>query len=209
MPLVKAFGLNRSELKTRLGLADPEVTLLRVPGIEATGVVAACPGGELAGGQQVVAMMGGMGRSFDGGCAEFTCVPVAQAIPQQRLAGLRVQPDGQRAVEVADRPAADPGSQRDPAGALGPRQCRARGDQQEPSPVWATFTSNAASMHSTTVASRRRERDERGASSGRATNNTRPGRLMAMRSTGRRRAVGAAARSAMWFAQAASGTYAP
>src|SRR3954469_1971761 len=78
---VKAFGLNRSELKTRLGLADADVTLPRVPGIEATGVVAACPGGELAVGQQVVAMMGGMGRSFDGGYAEFTCVPVAQAIP--------------------------------------------------------------------------------------------------------------------------------
>jgi NADPH:quinone reductase-like Zn-dependent oxidoreductase len=78
---VKAFGLNRSELKTRLGLADPEVTFPRVPGIEATGVVAACPGGELAIGQQVVAMMGGMGRTFDGGYAEFTCVPVAQAIP--------------------------------------------------------------------------------------------------------------------------------
>jgi NADPH2:quinone reductase len=78
---VKAFGLNRSELKTRLGLADPEVTLPRVPGIEATGVVAACPGGELEVGQQVVAMMGGMGRRFDGGYAEFTCVPVAQAIP--------------------------------------------------------------------------------------------------------------------------------
>src|ERR1700754_3964634 len=78
---VKAFGLNRSELKTRLGLADPEVTFPRVLGIEATGVVAACPGGEMAAGQQVVAMMGGMGRSFDGGYAEFTCVPVAQAIP--------------------------------------------------------------------------------------------------------------------------------
>jgi len=78
---VKAFGLNRSELKTRLGLADADVTFPRVPGIEAAGVVAACPGGELATGQQVVAMMGGMGRSFDGGYAEFTCVPVAQAIP--------------------------------------------------------------------------------------------------------------------------------
>src|SRR3954464_12167234 len=78
---VKAFGVNRSEVKTRLGLADPEVTFPRVPGIEATGVVAACPGGELAVGQQVAAMMGGMGRSFDGGYAEFTCVPVAQAIP--------------------------------------------------------------------------------------------------------------------------------
>ena len=30
---------------------------------------------------QVVAMMGGMGRSIDGGYAEFTCVPVAQALP--------------------------------------------------------------------------------------------------------------------------------
>jgi NADPH:quinone reductase-like Zn-dependent oxidoreductase len=78
---VKAFGLNRSELMTRLGLADPEVTFPRVPGIEATGVVAACPGGELAVGQPVMAMMGGMGRRFDGGYAEFTCVPVAQAIP--------------------------------------------------------------------------------------------------------------------------------
>src|SRR5262245_51347380 len=69
---VKAFGLNRSEMKTRLGLADPDVTLPRVPGIEATGVVASCPGGELAAGRQVVAMMGGMGSSFDGGYAEFT-----------------------------------------------------------------------------------------------------------------------------------------
>src|SRR3954465_4688264 len=78
---VKAFGLNRSELVTRLGLADPEVTFPRVPGIEATGLVARCPGGELAEGQQVVGWMGGRGRRFDGGYAEFTCVPVAQAIP--------------------------------------------------------------------------------------------------------------------------------
>jgi NADPH:quinone reductase len=78
---VKAFSVNRSELKTRLGFADPDVTLPRVLGIEATGVVAAWPGGELAVGQQVVAMMGGMGRSFDAGYAEFTCVPVAQATP--------------------------------------------------------------------------------------------------------------------------------
>ena len=77
---VKAFGLNRSELHTRLGLADA-VTFPRVLGIEATGVVAACPGGELAVGQQVMAMMGGMGRVFDGGYAEYTCVPVAQVLP--------------------------------------------------------------------------------------------------------------------------------
>jgi NADPH:quinone reductase-like Zn-dependent oxidoreductase len=76
---VKAFGLNRSELHTRLGLAQG-VTFPRVLGIEATGVVAACPGGEFAICQQVAAMMGGMGRTFDGGYAEYTCVPVAQVI---------------------------------------------------------------------------------------------------------------------------------
>jgi len=77
---VKAFGLNRSELHTRLGLAEG-VTFPRVLGIEATGVVAACPGGEFTVGQHVMAMMGGMGRVFDGGYAEYTCVPVTQVIP--------------------------------------------------------------------------------------------------------------------------------
>ena len=76
---VKAFGLNRSELHTRLGLAQG-VTFPRVPGIEAAGVVAGCPGGEFVVGQQVVAMMGGMGRTFDGGYAEYTCVPATQVI---------------------------------------------------------------------------------------------------------------------------------
>lgn len=77
---VEAFGLNRSELHTRLGLADG-VTFPRVLGIEATGVVVDCPGGELDRGTQVAAMMGGMGRTFDGGYAEYTCVPVSQTIP--------------------------------------------------------------------------------------------------------------------------------
>lgn len=77
---VKAFGLNRSELHTRLGLAEG-VTFPRVLGIEAVGIVAACPGAELPVGQQVAAMMGGMGRTYDGGYAEYTCVPVSQVIP--------------------------------------------------------------------------------------------------------------------------------
>lgn len=58
---VKAFGINRSELHTRLGLTQG-ITFPRVLGIEATGVVAAAPGGEFEEGQQVAAMMGGMGR---------------------------------------------------------------------------------------------------------------------------------------------------
>jgi NADPH:quinone reductase len=77
---VMAFGLNRSELHMRLGLAEG-VTFPRVPGIEAVGVVATCPGGEFTPGQQVAALMGGMGRAFDGGYAEYTCVPVSQVVP--------------------------------------------------------------------------------------------------------------------------------
>lgn len=74
---VKAFGLNRSELHFRQGVAATG-SFPRVPGIEAAGVVAAAPGGEFAPGQQVVTMMGGMGRSFDGGYAEYVLVPAAQ-----------------------------------------------------------------------------------------------------------------------------------
>src|SRR3954468_9218002 len=76
---VKAFGLNLSELHTRQGLASG-VTFPRVLGIEAAGVVAQCPGGEFSVGQQVATMMGGMGRTFDGGYAEYTSVPASQVI---------------------------------------------------------------------------------------------------------------------------------
>lgn len=77
---VEAFGLNRSELHTRLGLAEG-VTFPRVLGIECVGVVDSAPGTALEPGQQVAAMMGGMGRVFDGGYAEYTSVPAAQVIP--------------------------------------------------------------------------------------------------------------------------------
>jgi NADPH:quinone reductase len=77
---VKAFGLNRAELHSRLGLADG-VTWPRVLGAEAVGVIEACPAGEFAPGQQVAALAGEMGRAFDGGYAEYTCVPVSQVVP--------------------------------------------------------------------------------------------------------------------------------
>src|ERR1700733_3548476 len=60
---VKAFGLNRSELHMRLGLARG-VTFPRVPGSEAVGVVAACPGGEFSEGQQVATFGEDMGGPF-------------------------------------------------------------------------------------------------------------------------------------------------
>ncbi len=74
---IKAFGLNRSELFTRQG-HSPGVTFPRVLGIEAVGLVEAAPGGEFAKGDVVATAMGGMGRQFDGGYAEYTCVPARQ-----------------------------------------------------------------------------------------------------------------------------------
>jgi NADPH2:quinone reductase len=77
---VKAFGLNRSELHFRQGLGSFG-SFPRVPGIEATGVVADAPGGEFAPGAQVAALMGGMGRTIDGGYAEYVVVPVSSVVP--------------------------------------------------------------------------------------------------------------------------------
>ncbi len=74
---VKAFGLNRSELFTRQG-HSPGVRFPRVLGIEAVGVVDKAPAGEFEPGQIVAAAMGGMGRAFDGGYAEYTSVPAQQ-----------------------------------------------------------------------------------------------------------------------------------
>lgn len=77
---VHAFGLNRSELHFRRGLGSFG-SFPRVPGIEATGVVADAPEGEFDGGTQVAALMGGMGRTFDGGYAEYVSVPASSVIP--------------------------------------------------------------------------------------------------------------------------------
>lgn len=77
---VRAFGLNRSEWFTRRG-DSPSVSFPRVLGIECVGEVVAAPGTDLAPGQRVAAMMGGMGRQFDGSYAELTRVPRAHVFP--------------------------------------------------------------------------------------------------------------------------------
>jgi NADPH:quinone reductase-like Zn-dependent oxidoreductase len=74
---VKSFGLNRSELFTRQG-HSPGVKFPRVLGIEAVGVVEEAPGGEFQKGDVVASAMGGMGREFDGGYAEYSCPPASQ-----------------------------------------------------------------------------------------------------------------------------------
>jgi NADPH:quinone reductase-like Zn-dependent oxidoreductase len=76
---VKAFGLNRSELFTRLGYSPKSaVRFPRVLGIEAAGVVEDAPGREFRKGDIVATAMGGMGRAFDGSYAQYTCVPANQ-----------------------------------------------------------------------------------------------------------------------------------
>ena len=77
---VRAFGLNRSELFTRLG-QSPNVAFPRILGIEAVGTVAEAPSGEFQPGDTVATVMGGMGRDYDGGYAEYTCVPAKQVQP--------------------------------------------------------------------------------------------------------------------------------
>ncbi len=74
---VRAFGLNRSELFTRQG-HSPNVLFPRVLGIEAVGEVVAAPDGGFEEGDTVATAMGGMGRQYDGGYAEYTLVPVGQ-----------------------------------------------------------------------------------------------------------------------------------
>jgi len=78
---VKAFGLNRSEMFTRQGHSGTAVQLPRVLGIECVGVVDDPSDSGLRRGQTVAAVMGGMGRQFDGGYAQYCLLPVAQIMP--------------------------------------------------------------------------------------------------------------------------------
>ena len=60
---------------TRKGLS-PSVQFPRVLGIECVGEVEADPSGQYARGQLVMALMGGMGRDYDGSYAEYTVLPI-------------------------------------------------------------------------------------------------------------------------------------
>jgi NADPH:quinone reductase-like Zn-dependent oxidoreductase len=77
---VHAFGLNRSEMFTRQG-HSPSVRFPRVLGIECVGIVDDNGGSDLMAGQTVVALMGEMGRAYDGGYAEYTLVPRERVLP--------------------------------------------------------------------------------------------------------------------------------
>ncbi|WP_285624366.1 zinc-binding dehydrogenase [Actinoallomurus iriomotensis] len=90
---VKGAGLNRSELRTRQG-HSPNVRFPRILGIECVGVVAVSTDPALPAGTTVAAVMGEMGREFDGGYAEYALLPnvllmpVATTLPWDVLAAL-------------------------------------------------------------------------------------------------------------------------
>ncbi|BDT91674.1 NADPH:quinone reductase [Nocardia sputorum] len=77
---VQGAGLNRSELRTRQG-HSPNVRFPRVLGIECVGIVAASTDPSLPVGATVAAVMGEMGRAFDGGYAEYALLPNSLLMP--------------------------------------------------------------------------------------------------------------------------------
>ncbi|MHC1681432.1 MAG: zinc-binding alcohol dehydrogenase family protein [Clostridiaceae bacterium] len=74
---IKAFGINRSEIFTRQG-DSPSVKLPRIIGIECVGEIEDPSDSTFKKGQRVVSMMGGLGREFDGGYAEYALIPATQ-----------------------------------------------------------------------------------------------------------------------------------
>ena len=79
---IKAFGLNRSEMFTRQG-HSPNVHFPRVLGIECVGEVVESPSEVFRKSDTVAAIMGGMGRDFDGSYAQFACLPDQIIFPFQ------------------------------------------------------------------------------------------------------------------------------
>jgi NADPH2:quinone reductase len=90
---IRAFGLNRSEWFTRRG-ESPTVQFPRVLGIECVGEIVDAGGMKLETGATVAAIMGGMGRRFNGSYAEYTLVPhecvfpVTTQLQWEKLAAL-------------------------------------------------------------------------------------------------------------------------
>ena len=73
---VKAFGLNHSEQILRLNeIRADYIQKPVIPGIECVGVIADPSDSGLFAGQKVTALMGGMGRSFNGSYAEYALIP--------------------------------------------------------------------------------------------------------------------------------------
>lgn len=73
---IKAFGINRSEIMFRSHEANSlYIKLPRIPGIECVGEIFDPSDTAFRKGDIVIALMGGMGRSYDGSYAEYALIP--------------------------------------------------------------------------------------------------------------------------------------
>ena len=73
---IKAFGLNHSEqILRREEILESYIQKPVIPGIECVGEIADVSDTDFKIGDKVIAMMGGMGRSFNGSYAEFALLP--------------------------------------------------------------------------------------------------------------------------------------
>lgn len=79
---VKAFGINHSEQILRLEeINEDYIKKPVIPGIECVGEIADPGDSGWETGQRVVALMGGMGRTFDGGYAQYALLPAGHVFP--------------------------------------------------------------------------------------------------------------------------------
>ena len=92
---VKAFGMNHSEQILRLSEIKADyIQKPIVPGIECVGEIADASDTDFTVGQKVIALMGGMGRSFNGSYAEYALLPahhvfaIESDLPWERLAAV-------------------------------------------------------------------------------------------------------------------------
>lgn len=74
---VKAFGMNHSEeILRKFEIENDYIQKPIIPGIECVGEIENPSDSGLSQGQKVVALMGGMGRSFNGSYAEYALLPI-------------------------------------------------------------------------------------------------------------------------------------
>lgn len=73
---IKSFGMNHSEQILRKSeISAPYIQKPIIPGIECAGEVADASDTAFTAGQKVIALMGGMGREFNGSYAEYALLP--------------------------------------------------------------------------------------------------------------------------------------
>ena len=128
---VRAFGLNHSEKLLRLNeIRADYIQKPVIPGIECVGEIADPSDSGFDAGQKIVALMGGMGRSFNGSYAEYAS-PAPYRFPDRKRPSVggarRCAGDVFHGVGIAVRVSA-PGRRRHASHSRRDLRARIRGD---------------------------------------------------------------------------------